>query len=147
MTEPACPLCAVPTSLDRWDDIAGHHCQACDGHFVRAVPLQEFLSSHDRTRDFERLLQKARDGRASARSLTCPDCRTPSYHVVRAGVVELDVCATCGGLYLDRGEATSYFRQVRLTSQPGCKIVDAVDTAHTGFSLADLLLSLFKFWH
>ena len=147
MIEPACPLCALPTSLDRWDDIAGHHCVKCEGHFVRAVPLQEFLSSHDRSRYFEQLLQKARDGRDTDRLLTCPDCRTPSYHVVRAGLVELDVCATCGGLYLDRGEANSYFRQVRFTSRPGSKVEDAVTSVDAGVSFADVLLDIFKFWH
>ncbi|PZA07361.1 MULTISPECIES: zf-TFIIB domain-containing protein [unclassified Meiothermus] len=44
--------------------------------------------------------------------LTCPNDNTP-MQVVRRGGVELDICPTCRGVWLDRGELEKLLGQVR----------------------------------
>lgn len=44
--------------------------------------------------------------------LTCPNDNTP-MQVVQRGGVELDICPTCRGVWLDRGELEKLLGQVR----------------------------------
>lgn len=44
--------------------------------------------------------------------LTCPNCNAP-MQVVQRGGVELDICPTCRGVWLDRGELEKLLGQVR----------------------------------
>jgi len=128
---PACPACRSPTEPVRWHDVAGFACPGCAGHYIRPDALQTFLIKHSRTPAFSQMMETARDAPASPRRLECPDCRTKSYHVVRAGVVELDVCATCIGMYFDQYEATAYLLQTRATPTAD-KLANGVITGFDG---------------
>ena len=66
------------------------------------------------------------------------------------GVVEIDVCVACGGVFLDKSEAVLYFRQVRERpvqerSTAGKVVTDTVtvvDTADVVFSLGHFISKL-----
>ncbi|MEO8064792.1 MAG: zf-TFIIB domain-containing protein [Pseudomonadota bacterium] len=116
---PVCPACRTPTDLVRWDDIAGFGCPSCGGHCIRADALQDFLLKYSKTQTFSRIMEAARDSASSQRALKCPDCTSDTYRVMRIGLVELDVCSTCVGMYFDKHEATLYLRQTRARKFPG----------------------------
>jgi Zn-finger nucleic acid-binding protein len=143
VSDPACPLCAGPTLLKRWGEIGGFSCRHCDGHFIRAQPLQEFLADRFQPQAFRRLLEKAGESRPSVRPLTCPDCRTRSYRTANVATLALDICATCGGLYFDRGEADAWFAHLSAKRQP---VADAVNNVDAGVEAADIISDLLSFW-
>jgi Zn-finger nucleic acid-binding protein len=133
---PPCPACRTPTVEVHWDEVAGFECAKCAGHSIRPDELQKFL--HGRRDSFAQLMVKARCAPRSVRPLQCPDCRTPSYRALRAGLIHLDVCATCVGIYFDRHEARLYVRQIRARSGAGALASAAV----TGIDGLDALLDL-----
>jgi Zn-finger nucleic acid-binding protein len=55
---------------------------------------------------------------ASRRPLHCPSCPEPSLHNRGAVGVELDMCGTCGGCYLDREEVNAFLCTGRYSQPP-----------------------------
>jgi len=130
--------------LERWDDVKGFACMACQGHCIRSAALGSFFAKHAEPGRAVELMQLARTAPRSPRKLRCPDCDANSYHLLRADSVELDVCAGCGGLYCDAGEATEYFELNRDKRQRGSTIACIVD----GANVLELLLEIiFKIGH
>jgi Zn-finger nucleic acid-binding protein len=123
-----------------WDDVTAFQCKGCHGHFVPGSALESFLTKHNDVRAHGRLLEKASGAPLTTRSLTCPHCRTRTYHAVQMGLVEIDVCNTCGGVFLDQDEAVLYFRQVRAHTTAGNIVAE---TWHA----ADFVRSLGHFIH
>jgi Zn-finger nucleic acid-binding protein len=136
-----CPSCALATRSQVWDDHSAFRCEGCHGHFVPGPLLQQFLVKHSGVRAHARLLEKALATVPTTRPLTCPHCRTQSYRALQMGVVEIDVCDTCGGVFLDQGEALLYFRQVRERLTPG----KVVDKTVEGFDDAGVVVQLAHF--
>jgi len=126
----------------RISSVKANHCEHCHGHYVDSVSLRGYLNDRAIARSFERLLQLARDGQPSRRGLECPVCRTHSYHEIRREGVHLDVCATCGGLYFDGGEAEVYLRKVR-EPQPSRPAADRAFGADDGAILVSELFGMF----
>ena|SRR5689334_12550625 len=110
-------------------DLSGFACGRCKGHFIPGDALDRFLSGRDFPNGRKRLMERALESPASARELTCPSCRANSFRVVREGVVAIDVCDLCTGLYLDRGEASLYLLQTRRAGQAAFDALDAADLA------------------
>lgn len=97
-----------------------------------ATELSRFFESHSLSHRLERLIQNARAAPHSSRQLNCPHCQASSFKTLQAGVVELDVCASCASIYFDADEATRYFRQARFKasgSNPVATGVEAVERA------------------
>lgn len=143
-SSPPCPACGTRTRLQRWDGIKGFECIACKGHCIRCVALGGFFAKHGSPDRVGELMQLARAAPRSPRKLRCPDCDAHGYHLLRADSMELDVCAGCGGLYCDAGEATGYFKRSRDGKPRGstlAKIADGVDL------LANLLEIILKIGH
>jgi Zn-finger nucleic acid-binding protein len=126
-TSPACPGCGGATKLARWDDVKGFECTSCKGHNIRAAALGSFFDKHRQPGQLAELMLLARAAPASPRKLRCPDCHTNSFHLLRADTVELDVCASCAGLFCDAGEATEYFKRNRDRKYRGNTLVNIVD--------------------
>jgi Zn-finger nucleic acid-binding protein len=139
---PGCPACGTATQPDRWDDVQGFECPACQAHVIRAEQLEQFLSRQQGPRRFTELMQRVREAPASQRDLTCPDCRTRTYRVLRSGLVEIESCATCIGLFLDAGEAMIYLRQIRYRVT-GEKVVDSAASTVDGLGALAEFLSFF----
>jgi Zn-finger nucleic acid-binding protein len=140
-----CPSCALAAQPQTWDDVSAFKCAACHGNFVSGSALAAFLAEHSGVRTHARLLEKAQAAPLTARPLTCPHCKTRSYHAVQMGVVEIDVCNTCGGVFLDQDEALLYFRQVREQITPNKVIdgtVEALDGANVVLQLGNFILKL-----
>jgi hypothetical protein len=135
----------LATQQQSWDDVSAFKCEGCHGHFVPGSLLHEFLAKHSGVRAHARLLEKAHAAQQTSRPLTCPHCRTRSYSAVQVGVVEIDVCGTCCGVFLDKDEALLYFRQVRLHPTPN-KVVDGagavIDNGDIVVSLANFIARL-----
>jgi Zn-finger nucleic acid-binding protein len=105
-----CPCCSTNTNPVRWKDLDGFECPTCKGHVVQAKQLERFLEKHGPD-SFGAFMALTRAAPASRRPLSCPGCGTASYRAVRRGLVEIDVCATCLGVFFDAGEAAVYLRQ------------------------------------
>jgi len=106
----ACPCCSIATTPIRWKDLDGFECPSCRGHVVRAKQLELFLEKHGPD-NFSSFMVRTRAAPPSPRPLSCPGCGTASYRAVRHGLVEIDVCASCLGVFFDAGEAALYVRQ------------------------------------
>jgi hypothetical protein len=130
--------------LDRRDDIKGFECPACQAHVIRAGQIEDFLLIRGGRHTFTELLQLARAAPPSNRELACPDCRSPSYRTLRSGLVETDTCASCGGMFFDAGEVSTYIRQVRLRKEGGDAVRTAVDTVDATTGLAEFIINIFN---
>jgi len=82
---------------------------------------------------FRELINAAAAAKSSPRFLTCPHCRTSSFHTLEAAGHELDVCIHCGGIILDPGELAA------IESMRSSRATHAVDAAS---SLTDVLCYL-----
>jgi Zn-finger nucleic acid-binding protein len=138
---PACPACGVVMQAVRWHDLDGFECPACRGHLIRAKQLESFLERHGPEK-FGEFVVLTRGGPPSARKLTCPGCGTRSFRVLRRGLVEIDVCASCSCVYFDEGEATLYLRQTLVRKFGADTTEYAVGTADV---LGTLLESIVNF--
>ena len=136
---PQCPACRTATEIVRWDDIAGFECRNCDGHCIRPDALQAFLLEHSRQLSFAQLMELARDAPPSPRPLECPDCRTATFHTLRAGLVQIDVCSICIGVYFDKHEATIYLQQARARAAAGKVVSGAVNGIDALGAIVDIM--------
>jgi Zn-finger nucleic acid-binding protein len=122
----ACPACRVSTGLVDLQGVEGFECQRCWGHCIRGAELERYLSERGVPRTFFELMELARDAPQSPRDLICPDCRTRTFHEVRARVLAIDVCSTCVGVYLDKGEAASLLQTRAVVLDNAVDAVDAI---------------------
>jgi Zn-finger nucleic acid-binding protein len=141
-TSPACPACSAATRLERWDDVKGFECTACKGHCIRSAALGNFFARHAEPGRVSELMQLARAAPRSPRKLRCPDCDASSYHLLQADSVELDVCANCGGLYCDAGEAAEYLEWNRDKQQRRSAIANIVDGADLLETLLEIICKI-----
>jgi Zn-finger nucleic acid-binding protein len=107
-TAPACPSCRSTTAPRDWLDLFGYECTKCSGLWIPGVTFAGFLSLHSRTPRHAELLDRANRSEPSRRALQCPTCHTSSLHTLGAVGVELDMCGTCGGSYLDGDEVKAF---------------------------------------
>ncbi len=61
--------------------------------------------------------------------LTCPNDNAPMQALVRQGV-ELDICPTCRGVWLDRGELEKLMGMVRADDEGRPPVAAALDEQH-----------------
>ena len=115
---PACPACTGETALTGWEDAYGFECQGCRGHVIRSNSLIAFLTKHEEAIPYLEHLERVRGAPASRRKLHCPDCGVGAYRVLHTEQVEVDVCAGCGGLFLDEGEAARFLEHLRSEPPP-----------------------------
>jgi Zn-finger nucleic acid-binding protein len=138
----------------RMQDLSGFSCGRCESHFIPADALDSFLSGRDFPNGQRQLIERAIESPASPRSLTCPSCRAKTYRLVREGVIAIDVCDLCAGLYLDRGEAEQYLLQTRGSKQlvdDAMRLVDdamnrAEDAMNKGDDIEDVRRILETIW-
>jgi uncharacterized protein len=52
------------------------------------------------------------------KALSCPNCTAPFKEVVREGIL-IDICPTCGGVFLDRGELEKLIALARIEAEMG----------------------------
>ena len=122
---PVCPACGTDTGPVDLLGVECFECKRCRGHFIRGAELERHLNERGVPRTFFELMELARDAPAAPRDLTCPNCRTRTFQDVRGGALAIDVCSTCVGVYLDKGEAGSLL-QTRAAMLD--KVVDTVDS-------------------
>jgi Zn-finger nucleic acid-binding protein len=64
--------------------------------------------------------------------MKCPSCHAASLHGLGAGGVELDMCGTCGGCYLDADEVNAFIGTGR---SKGWSATDSLITLLLGASM------------
>jgi hypothetical protein len=106
------------------------------------MALAGFFARHGQPARVDELVRLARAAPRSPRKLRCPDYAKASYRVLRADTVELDVCADCGGLFCDDGEATEYFKRNRDRKQPGGALANLVDGADALEALIEIIIRI-----
>lgn len=114
---PACardtPLVAQAGSLDEWI------CPRCDGRFLPDHSARTLLEKHHGL-TFEQLSSVLAGAPRSKRG--CPACHQQMNRLLAKGK-EIDVCANCGGLWLDSGElgvvGEGRFEEVSLAASTG----------------------------
>lgn len=101
-------------------DLFGYECTKCSGLWIPGQTLAYFLSLHSQTPRHGELLERVRKGEPSSRPLRCPSCSDALLRNLSAVGVELDLCATCGGCYLDKPEVDIFISTGRhRDSSPG----------------------------
>ena len=117
----ACPLCrAGMRSSDSGGPLRNWVCGACGMGWVPGDSIAAYLPGVQAFATFRR---KAIAGEPSTRPLCCPSCRAESFHVMKAGRAELDVCVKCVGVALDPGELKAV---QSLRNSPTGAVVDTV---------------------
>ena len=71
-------------------------------HPVDPRPATAAVEAHTEPLEQEELQSGERPAKRS-RQLLCPACHSP-MHIEAMGKVEVDRCASCGGIFLDSGE-------------------------------------------
>src|SRR5688572_32767786 len=101
----ACPQCGTEMFPGKSALLHNWHCPACGFDWVSGESLAAFVPT---VKAFGELRAAAAAGESSARSLTCPTCRTQSLRLVKAAGVLVDVCPKCVGVALDPGELRTF---------------------------------------
>jgi Zn-finger nucleic acid-binding protein len=121
-----CPRCSVPLATKTYEaDVAVDACPKCGGLWLERGELTRIaevverdysdkLVEPDYTADesFELARQKSRP------DIRCPKCgdETSKSECRWGSLVLMDVCASCGGMWLDRGEVQTleiFFERMR----------------------------------
>jgi Zn-finger nucleic acid-binding protein len=99
-----CPRCRERCALSSADvDLARFHCLRCGGLFLARDGAQQLLERHlGLAPDVLRSLSAHHGGR----SIWCPGC-TAKMALLQLKGRAIDLCLTCGGLWLDHGELTA----------------------------------------
>jgi len=105
---PLCPVCRVTIEPIRYENVRIHNCGECGGHLLSRPNLDLILARRDvRMPDAvrERMLQLAAAANTRQR-IWCQRCgaemRKESFK--HWNDIEIDRCARCGDIWLDRGE-------------------------------------------
>lgn len=114
-----------------------HHCPSCKGLWLPKDIVPSLLSSSVNGRI--RILQHTRDS-----PLTCPNQCAGLLEMKVNGIL-IDVCPTCDGVWLDRGEIKAVLKKTTALrngkkSEPDSVVVSVLDGA--SLCLPDLLEAL-----
>ena len=116
MSPRVCPRCPLPTSIVEAGGVVGEDvCRSCHGRFL-APELTERIVVEEL--GVERATLHEIAAMFSGLRLACPGCRAAMRPLRLRGVV-VDLCFSCGGLWLDAGELA------RLTGGRHVEVVDA----------------------
>lgn len=106
-----CPRCTFPLDVHRLgDDVVVDRCVRCHGTFVERAELARVLGTTPTA------VRAASAGTTRGR-LQCP-LRHGPLHAVRIGDVEVDLCSTCSGLWLDQWEGAKLKRALAAGRPP-----------------------------
>lgn len=99
-----CPRCSEPMRQQHNQRAVIDHCDRCDGSFFDEG---EMLALLGRSADPEIWARSNRSRTPSASDISCPRCnnRMQLHPLGHADIdVDIDLCAACGGIWLDGGE-------------------------------------------
>lgn len=102
------------------------HCNACTGAFIRGLPIHDFQSNGARQRREE-----------WDREIVCPEHKEKMDSLTVKGVT-IDICAKCGGVWLDGGEIEA------LLGPAYSKRLASESTTGGAWSEADILTPLIE---
>jgi Zn-finger nucleic acid-binding protein len=124
-----CLKCTSVLDKARVDDLEVDHCPACGGLWLDHGEIErlsrKIASDVDRLR---RLLAGPQAGPPAVPSEvqgSCPACQSQSVKEVALGLIHIDFCARCKGLFLDRGEIDAAIAAVKDTKMTVAQIVAA----------------------
>ncbi|MBB5208406.1 zf-TFIIB domain-containing protein [Chiayiivirga flava] len=112
----ACPRHALALMRHRIDAADTWRCETCDGLWLPGTVVATVVGNAPRW--------PARAA-TDATALCCPDDGT-SLRAVDADGIELDLCARCHGLWLDRGELAHILRRARGEDDPAERLAEAL---------------------
>jgi Zn-finger nucleic acid-binding protein len=101
-------------------------CPVCGGIWVSARALRRLQGSSPELRVHLAGRLRGQPAMAPVLAKHCSTCEATPLGVCRVNGVELDVCAKCGGLWLDRGELEALKRRRMTFSGLGLAVGDAV---------------------
>lgn len=101
-----CPACETPMSTVRVAGVAVDGCDACGGVWLDAGEVQR-LGNWPAALDAVGRRFKPNTPSLSLGKIVCPACSgaLEPHELQSLPGIELDQCASCGGLWLDAGEA------------------------------------------
>jgi Zn-finger nucleic acid-binding protein len=115
-----CPRCYLPlyeTTVGEGHVVRALQCSKCEGHWLSEGVLDEVSRDVDVKWRERRHLPSAEVQRAPMR---CPSCGIPTImqkvKSARDKKVDMDVCPSCHGVWLDGGELTAIREMSALTA-------------------------------
>lgn len=118
-----CPVCTKDLSTTKVAGVSLDTCQKCGGIWFQEGRLQKILRKP--LDSLRKSIQDWRERSVKGEGRWCPQCLHPMVLVSREGPegtreVFTDCCASCGGVWLDRGELEAIVRVLaprRINSQ------------------------------
>jgi Zn-finger nucleic acid-binding protein len=108
-----CPKCNQPLQGIDYEGVHIETCPACGGDWLDAGELQNILDARDKRFDQNECRAIAQATKISHlkldtlnRHLTCPNCGAVTHPINYgddSGII-IDKCASCGGVWLEKGE-------------------------------------------
>lgn len=111
-----CPRDRTALDASSVDGASIHSCKKCKGLWLDREPLKVLTDS-----DSETLVRRVRAASTGAPPIYCPR-EGMSLSVVRLGGVEIDVCRSCYGVWLDKRELEKI--KAALTDSPVDDLID-----------------------
>ena len=116
-----CPVDKTDLEPKNVDGFTCHECPECEGLWLEAQSLKTFADNADLIfPDLSKLASS--QTKPSARRLFCPH-DTIALHEFYYNAVELDICRSCAGIWLDKGEIEKIQNQVNSSEDAGTQIV------------------------
>lgn len=103
-----CPSCSEVMEPTNASGTPTHTCLYCNGVWISRQSLDELLTREGKRGSFPASFC---DSYASTVQKRCPTCTDTSLHVISAGAIEIDVCVSCDGIFLDEGEIRTLLPQ------------------------------------
>lgn len=114
----SCPRCFCPLKVQQEQGISIDYCDTCGGVWYDREELPRIMG---RDSLFERALRRA--GTSRGHNIACPACaRLMEVRLLGGGglpELEIDLCGSCGGIWLDSGELDRLLEYAPLLSGQG----------------------------
>lgn len=113
----ACPACAGKRTVEipytRDGDLFVDYCEGCGGTWLDGGELDALDEMADNPEHLKLRLGRAvfemREKMGGTRILACPKCAAPTLQPFKSSEnVEVDFCAKCKGIWLEKGETATY---------------------------------------
>ncbi len=97
-----CPGCSERMEPSNASGVKTHTCLYCNGIWISGASMDQLFSLEGRFDQISTLLNDTGDATSSRKC--CPACVETSLHILTVRDVQIDVCMSCHGVFLDEGE-------------------------------------------
>lgn len=137
----SCPGCDAPLQFVGEGMHVAWICQPCQLTWVTRESYSSLLGRDS----LNQLVTRLDHSRPPRRELNCPQCRQLTFHTLRVGPVEFELCTKCHGMILEPGEAVAAIRNELTSSREEptqSALAASGDMISISFEILEIILNI-----